>query len=97
MTQFTECHDKPAEQMRFLLAESGAKHISIVTDGALRISKSLCPIGPSVWQWLVCVSRNGKPVSEQEARSLAVRFVTDHEIDVVMKSLMTTQIWFKHK
>jgi hypothetical protein len=97
MTQFTECNDDSAKTMRRQLLLNGAKHVSIVTDGALRISKSLCPITQTRWQWLVCVSRNRKPVSDSEARQLAIRFVTDHEIESVNREPHMTSVWFKQK
>ncbi len=94
MTQFIECKDPAAVACVRRLTKRGAKHAAVYTDGALRVSRSYCPMTPEKWQWVVCVSRNNKPVNEDEARAVARRFVLDLAIDEVQFGRNLTSVWF---
>lgn len=94
MTQFVECKDQAAVECVRELTRRGAKHAAVYSDGALRVSKSYCPMAPGAWQSVVCVSRNNRPVKEAEARAIAVRFVLDIAIQEVQVGRNLTSVWF---
>ena len=93
MTQWIECNDEAANACKRQLHAQGAKHTGVFTDGDLRVVQSCCPVGEN-FEWLVTVSRKGKPVDEAEAERTARRFVKDIAVSQVKKERNLTSVWF---